>query len=135
MVSTAGYLRLTRQHLIATPFPPAQQGHAPRTACFICEQLISVTKCVVWGSVGKARKVADLLHMNLAGASSTWMKSNTSNTASREGYSVSGCGSWAWSSPATRLTSHTVMSLFPVVPAQGLLQVKSNHSLNHILTF
>lgn len=128
-------MQLTRQHLIATPLPPAQQGHTPLTACFICKQLISVNGCVVWGWVEKARKVADLLHMNLAGALSTWMKLNTANTASQEGYSVSGCGSLTWLSPATLFASHTATSLFPLVPAQSLLQVKSNHNLNHILTF
>lgn len=59
----------------------------------------------------------------LAGPSSTGMKLNTSNPSTREGYNVSGCGSRAWSWPATLFTHCTVTLLFPAVLAQSLLQV------------
>ena len=121
MASAAGYSQLTRQHPIATPFPPAQQGHAPRAATlsFTYNQLIPVIGCVVWGSAGKARKVADPLHVNLP----FWQRRceiESLHTASLEGYSVSGCGPWAWFSQATLFTSRAVTSLFPVVTFQSL---------------
>lgn len=132
MASAAGYSQLTRQHPIATPFPPAQRGHAPRpprSASLITNWYLSTG---VWfgarqGKPGRWQTRFTWICLFGRGI----VKLKPLHTASLEGYSVSGRAPWAWFSQATLFTSRAVTSLFPVVTFQSLKVITTWTACSH----